>query len=97
MKRWAMAVSAAAYVTGLLLNLVTRSMYGGMPVPWPGTAGQRIDARHVIGFARFGDNIHWPAGWWTSVGDWLLVGGCVVLWISSSAYVVGRYRAWHAR
>ena len=93
MKFWVMGVSAVAYLTGLLLNIATYSMHGGMPVPWDGPAGQRINARHVIGFARFGDNINWPFGWWTSVGDWLLLGGCLFLWLSACVYLVGRHRA----
>jgi hypothetical protein len=92
MNVWAMAGSAVTFVTGLLLNIVTIGMHRGMPVPWGGRVGQRIDSRHVVGFARFGDNIHWPLRYWTSMGDWLLLGGGLVLWLSASVYCVDRYR-----
>jgi hypothetical protein len=92
MNVWAMAGSAVTFVSGLLLNIVTIGMHRGMPVPWGGAVGQRIDARHVVGFARFGDNIHWPLGYWTSMGDWLLIGGGLVLWLSASVCFVARYR-----
>ena len=93
LKFWFMGVSAVAYITGLLLNIVTINMHGGMPVSWSGPIGKRIDARHIVGFARFGDNINWPPGYWTSVGDWLVIAGCFVLWLSASVYFVGRYRS----
>jgi hypothetical protein len=92
MKIWALAGSAVTFTTGLLLNIVTIAVHRGMPVPWSGPVGERIDARHVVGFARFGDNIHWPPGYLTSVGDWLLIGGGLVLWLSASAYFVARHR-----
>lgn len=85
--------SALAYFVGLVLNYGTLIAYGGMPVPFNGPTGYRLDSRHIIGHAPFGDNITLIPGWYISIGDVLVIVGSLVLWASTATYLIGRARA----
>ena len=88
-----MGWAAAAYLVGIALNYGTLLAHGGMPVPFNGPTGYRLDGRHVIGSALFGDNLTFIPGWYISIGDVLVVGGCVVLNVATITYLIGRARA----
>lgn len=85
--------SALVYLSGIILNWSTYLYYGGMPVPRNGIPGTRLSSRHIIGWTPFGDNIPFPPGWMTSIGDWMIIGGTLILWVSTITFLIGRIRA----
>lgn len=86
--------SAIAFAIGFVLNIGTELWYGGMPVPWPGLpAGTVLDARHIVGFAPFGDNML-IRDWYVSIGDVLLYVAGPVLWVAMATLLIRRALAY---